>query len=242
MEHNTQWGQLHYLNTLLLVKKVPGILQTCRILARKEVVLNCINSEYEFKYRALFKAPEASPCSKSEIAALYHPIGRTRWDGKQHCWAKGPLLVKEGLIKGFFLPFAFTKVYYFELLNKELWLFTLADNDRKRGNISKLDQESSRLDVTRKFLTVSVVRLWDRLPREAEAVPHSLKRSRPGWTGFGANRSNGNHPCPWHGVGTKNSLRSLVTRNLSWLHNSLILYLCQTNTKSICITSEMWHV
>lgn len=75
LEHSAQQGQRCYLNTLLLVKKLPDIAKTCLMLAGKAVVLNCINSEYEFKHRAFFITPEASLCGNSEIAAHYQPIG-----------------------------------------------------------------------------------------------------------------------------------------------------------------------
>lgn len=81
MAFGPQQGQRHYFNTLLLVKKLPDIAQTHRMLAGKAVVLNCINSECEFKHRALFITPEASPCGNSETAAHYQPIGGTRQDG-----------------------------------------------------------------------------------------------------------------------------------------------------------------
>ena len=64
LEHTAQLGQRRYLNTLLSVKKLPYILQTCRMLAGKGVVLNCINSEYELKHRALFITPEPSSCDE----------------------------------------------------------------------------------------------------------------------------------------------------------------------------------
>jgi len=50
LECTTQLGQHRYLNTLLSVKKLPYIVQTCRMLAGKAVVLNCINSKYELKH------------------------------------------------------------------------------------------------------------------------------------------------------------------------------------------------
>lgn len=79
LERSAQRGQRRYLNTLVLVKKIPDIAQTCLMLAGKAVVLNCIHSE--FKHRAFFITPEASPRGNSEIAAHYQPIGGTRQDG-----------------------------------------------------------------------------------------------------------------------------------------------------------------
>lgn len=80
LEHSAQRGQCCCLNTLLLVKKLPDIAQTCLMLAGKAVVLNCINSEYGFKHRAFFITPEASLRGNSEIAAHYQPIGGTKQD------------------------------------------------------------------------------------------------------------------------------------------------------------------
>ena len=53
------------------------------------------------------------------------------------------------------------------------WRRTLywVDNDRIKGNHLKLIEDSFRLDIRKKFLTVRVVRHWNRLPRGAVDAP-----------------------------------------------------------------------
>lgn len=78
LERTTQLGQRRYLNTLLSVKKLPYIVQTCRMLAGKGVVLNCINSEYELKHELFLEHQNRLRAMNTGNIAHYQPVGETR--------------------------------------------------------------------------------------------------------------------------------------------------------------------
>ena len=62
-------------------------------------------------------------------------------------------------------------------------LFIRACSNKTRGNVFKLEEGRFRLDIRKKFFTVSVVKHWKRLPSEAVDAP-PWKHSRPGWMGL----------------------------------------------------------
>ena len=71
----------------------------------------------------------------------------------------------------------------------------------------------------------------NRAPSSALRVDDRLTANRnepwldgPGWMGLWASWSSGRCPCPWQGVGTRWSLRSLLTQTILWVYDSMILW------------------
>jgi len=81
-------------------------------------------------------------------------------------------------------------------------LFITACSYRKRGNGFKLQEGRFRLNVRKKFFTVSVVRHWNRLPSEAVDAP-SLEALQAKLDGMGSNLGYGRCPCLQQGGGTR---------------------------------------
>jgi len=60
-------------------------------------------------------------------------------------------------------------------------LFTRAVGVRMRGNGFKLEEGRVRLSIRKKFFTVSVVRHWNRLPRDCECPLPGSFQGQDGW-------------------------------------------------------------
>lgn len=60
-------------------------------------------------------------------------------------------------------------IKYKEVSGEEF--FTRASSDRTRSKNFELREGRFRLEISKKLLTVRVVRSWSRLPREAEGAP-----------------------------------------------------------------------
>ena len=61
-------------------------------------------------------------------------------------------------------------------------LFSKACCERTRSNSFRLSEDRSRLDIRKKFSTMSMVKHWNRLPREVVDVP-SLETFKVRWDG-----------------------------------------------------------
>ena len=71
-------------------------------------------------------------------------------------------------------------------------LFIRVCSDMTSVNSFKLEESRFRLDVRKKFFTLSMVSL----PRRVVDA-HPRKCSRPAWMGLWASRSTGKNACPW---------------------------------------------
>ena len=78
-------------------------------------------------------------------------------------------------------------------------LFARPCSDRTRGSGFRLKEGSFRLDRRRTFVTMWVVRHWNRLPREAVDVP-SLEVFKVRLDRALSNLSGERCPRPWQGV------------------------------------------
>lgn len=90
--------------------------------------------------------------------------------------------------------------------------FTRPCSDRSRGNVFKLKENRCRSDIRKNFITVKVVRQWERLPRKLCPIPSN---------NLGQVAQNSEQPdlvegVPAHGtgVGTRWTLRSPPTQTI----------------------------
>jgi len=75
-------------------------------------------------------------------------------------------------------------------------LLNMAFSDRIRGNSFKLKEDKFTLAIRKKFFTMSVVRHWNRLPREVVHAS-SLETFKVSWMGLWTSWSSEGCPCPW---------------------------------------------
>jgi len=73
-------------------------------------------------------------------------------------------------------------------------LFIRLCSNRTRGNDFKLEESRFRLDISKKFFTVKVVRRWNRLPSKVVNAP-SLQAFKARLDGTLATWFKGRYPC-----------------------------------------------
>ena len=91
-------------------------------------------------------------------------------------------------------------------------LLTSEWSDRRRGGGFRLGEGRCRLDMRKKFFTRGAARPWRRLPGGAGAAP-SLAGFKARLDRAGSTLGCGRGPCPWRGVASGWSVRSLPAQS-----------------------------